>query len=126
MWFWRPQVALFVNEATLLPLPIPFAPAASVVERLPKAFAHAARQIGVDPRVELEAMSSYLLAKTASRSVIGIMNEFGHLAGAYHERRSNVDLNDLVSGWPALPAVPSSVDTPAPTETPRAPRLIMP
>jgi hypothetical protein len=32
--FWRPQVSLFVNEKTLLPMLIPFAPAASLLTRL--------------------------------------------------------------------------------------------
>lgn len=31
--FWRPQVALFVNESTLLPVLVPLAPAATVVDR---------------------------------------------------------------------------------------------
>jgi hypothetical protein len=30
---WRPQVALFVNETTLLPVLVPLAPAAGVVAR---------------------------------------------------------------------------------------------
>jgi hypothetical protein len=30
--FWRPQVALFVNEQTLLPVLMPFAPAVSTLE----------------------------------------------------------------------------------------------
>ena len=31
--FWRPQVALFVNERTLLPVLMPFGPGASTLER---------------------------------------------------------------------------------------------
>ena len=31
--FWRPQVALFVNEASRLPVFVPLAPAARVVDR---------------------------------------------------------------------------------------------
>jgi hypothetical protein len=37
--FWRPHVALFVNEPTLLPVVIAFAPAASVLDRFPAAAA---------------------------------------------------------------------------------------
>lgn len=36
--FWRPQVALFVNERTRLPVFVPLAPAKSVVDRLPAEF----------------------------------------------------------------------------------------
>jgi hypothetical protein len=32
-FFWRPQVALFVNESTLLPVLIPLAPATTVIAR---------------------------------------------------------------------------------------------
>lgn len=34
---WRPQVALFVNETTLLPVLMPLAPAASLLARFPAA-----------------------------------------------------------------------------------------
>jgi hypothetical protein len=37
--FWRPQVALFVNESTLLPVLMPLAPAAALTERFPPALA---------------------------------------------------------------------------------------
>lgn len=33
--FWKPQVALFVNEATLLPVLMPLAPGNSLAERFP-------------------------------------------------------------------------------------------
>jgi hypothetical protein len=36
--FWKPQVALFVNEATLLPVFMPFAPAATLIARFPTCF----------------------------------------------------------------------------------------
>jgi hypothetical protein len=35
--FWRPNVAQFVNEATLFPVLLPFAPATSLGERFPDA-----------------------------------------------------------------------------------------
>ena len=37
--FWRPQAALFVNEATLLPVLLPLAPAATVIDRFAPALA---------------------------------------------------------------------------------------
>ncbi len=37
--FWRPQSALFVNESILLPVLLPFAPAASVIDRFSAAMA---------------------------------------------------------------------------------------
>ena len=34
--FWKPHVALFVNETTLLPVLMPLAPAASLLARFPQ------------------------------------------------------------------------------------------
>ena len=50
-------------------------------------------------------MTSWTLAKTASRSVLGVMNEFAHLADNYRERREIIDLVEL-SLW--LAQVPCS------------------
>ncbi len=35
--FWRPQVAMFVSETTLLPVLVPFAPATTLIDRFPTA-----------------------------------------------------------------------------------------
>ncbi len=75
--FWRPQTALFVNERSLVLLPL--APAATVLDRFPAAFARVAAAIGVDRAVldvELATMQTHALAKTASRRVLGVMNDF--------------------------------------------------
>lgn len=81
--FWRPQVALFVNATTLLPVVTTFAPAANVLSRFPDALAAVLVALGVaQPVIEHEVAqaSETLLAKTNSRSVVGVMNEFVHLA----------------------------------------------
>jgi hypothetical protein len=86
--FWRPQVALFVNERTLLPVLVPFAPSASVLSRFPAALASAlvAHQV---PRpfieAEMAAMDEARLVKTTNRSVVGVMNEFAYLGSVYQE-----------------------------------------
>ena len=107
--YWRPQAAMFVNERCLLPVMVPFAPATLVVSRLPAAFADVAARIGVDGgalRRELDTMGEYVLAKTASRRVLGMMNDFSHLADAYREGRDSVPLLEL-SLW--LAQVPCSL-----------------
>jgi hypothetical protein len=43
-------------------------------------------------------MKEWVLAKTASRSVLGVMNEFCHLADNYRWRHDVIELND-VSLW---------------------------
>ena len=40
-WAWRPQVALFVSEATLFPILMPLAPAATLLARFPDGLAQA-------------------------------------------------------------------------------------
>jgi len=106
--FWRPQVALFVNAQTLFPVLVPLAPATSVVSRLPTAFGDLARRLGAGQasldRV-LAGMAELVLAKTASRSVLGVMNEFAHMADQYYSERRTIDLVD-VSMW--LAQVPCS------------------
>jgi hypothetical protein len=81
--FWRPQVAMFVNASTFVPVLVPLAPAAGLVTRFPAVMGEVLSALGVDPRfVESESMemSSAALAKTASRQVLGVMNEFAFMA----------------------------------------------
>jgi uncharacterized protein DUF6933 len=84
--FWRPQIGLFVNETTLLPVLMPLAPTASLLKRFPDHLAATLTAHGAPQAVisdELERMREHRLAKTASRSVVGVMNEFINLAHAY-------------------------------------------
>lgn len=86
--FWRPQVAMLVNQRTLLPVFLPLAPAATLVDRIPGAIANALRQQGVDESVvvaELAAMETVRIAPTNDRSVLGVMNEFVFQAGWHHD-----------------------------------------
>jgi hypothetical protein len=81
--FWRRQVALFVNATTFVPVFMPLAPAGGVLGRFPAAMADVMGALGVDPRfvhAETLEMSSVVLAKTASRQVLGVMNEFAFMA----------------------------------------------
>jgi len=93
--FWRPQVALFVSETTLLPVLVPFAPAATLIDRFPIALlaqlqAHEVRRSFTE--AELVEMEPRRLAKTASRSVLGVMNEFKYLADVYAKLDGESDL----------------------------------
>jgi len=109
VWFWRPQVAIFVEERSLLPVIVPFAPASSVIDRFPSAFEATAGALGIPSsavRRELATMDDRVLARTASRSVLGVMNEFGHLADNYRWRHEEIDLL-AVSLWLAqVPCTP--------------------
>jgi hypothetical protein len=84
---WRPrQVALLVSEARLLPVMMPMAPASTLLQRFPNHLAAVLRRLGVDETVtavECAGTVDYRVATTQSRSVLGSMNEFTHLANAY-------------------------------------------
>ena len=100
---WRPQVALFVNARTFLPILMPMAPAAGVVRRFPTALAAVLSALDVDPRfiaLEIAAMDHAVLAKTASRQVLGVMTEFTFMA-EHSFSTGHSDLGDLlgVSCW---------------------------
>ena len=77
--FWRPQVALFVNERTLLPLLVPHAPATTLLERFPEYLRLMLEILCVNPSfsaTERRAMNDGSYAKTANRQVLGVMNRF--------------------------------------------------
>lgn len=84
--FWKPHVALFVNESTLLPVLTPFAPAVSVVDRFREAVAVILGAHGINHSFierEVAEMTAHSLATTKNRSVVGVMNEFARLAAVY-------------------------------------------
>jgi hypothetical protein len=81
--FWRPQVAMFVNARTLLPVFVPLAPTATLFDRASAAIASVLQRHGVADDVvaaELAAMAEVRLAPTNDRSVLGVMNGFAAFA----------------------------------------------
>jgi len=106
---WKPQVALFVSEPALLPVLMPLAPAATLLARFPHQLspvltAHGTPQAVIDE--ELRQMRDYRLAKTANRSVVGIMNEFTFLANAYRGDTPAPDLLALAIRLATTPCGP--------------------
>jgi hypothetical protein len=107
--FWKPQVALFVNEPTLLPVLMPLAPAATLLARFPQQVATVLAAHGTPEAIigaELQQMRDRRLAKTASRSVVGIMNDFTRLAGTYRDNTREPDLLGLAMRLAATPCGP--------------------
>ncbi len=100
--FWRPQVALFVNERTLLPVLVPLAPAAMLLERFAESFQVMLESLGASPLFIAEerwAMNEGSFAKTANRQVLGVMNRF-EFELEYVRERYDADLLQL-SLWQA-------------------------
>ena len=107
---WRPrQVALFVSETTLLPVLMPLAPAASLLDRFPNQLAHVLARHQVDAATvagECIDTTDYRVVATASRSVVGSMNEFSLLADAHRQDDPEPDLLDLSIRLSTVPCGP--------------------
>lgn len=107
--FSKPHVALFVDERTLLPVLLPFAPAASVIDRFPSTLAATMHAHGVAAEFvadEIAQMSAHRLETTRNRSVIGTMNDFSYLVKAHVREDRALDLLDLslrLAGTPCGP-----------------------
>ena len=114
--FWKPQVALLVNERTLLPWLMPLAPASTVVKRFPPELATLLARHGADEAFianEVAAMNEISVAKTANRSVVGTMNEFAFLAEGYREYIGTTDLLVLSMRLADTPCSAIKYDSPA-------------
>ncbi len=112
---WRPQAALLVNERTLLPVLMPLAPAATLAARFPAHLAIVLNALGIDAQFiarEVEAMSLSSLAKTANRSIVGVMNEFAFLADGYRVYLETTDLLAVSIKLADTPCGPLKGDSP--------------
>ncbi len=107
--FWKPQVALFVNESTLLPVLMPLAPAVTVLDRFPLDVATIFEVHGVSRAFvahEVGEMAERRVPKTNNRSVVGIMNEFAYLASVYRDAGDGlVELSVRLAATPMRAAV---------------------
>ena len=112
--FWRPQVALLVNERTLLPVLMPLAPATELAKRFPEhlswvLLAHGAPHGLIEH--ELAAMHNFQYDKTANRSLVGMLTQFSYLAEGYRDYETT-DLRWLslkLSETPCSPLYKSSI-----------------
>lgn len=101
-WFgtvltWQPQAVLLVNTQTLLPVLVPLAPTATLLQRIPACVADALRSQGIDEQLvanEMASMSPVRIAPTNDRQMLGVMNELTFQA--QHARaRGDEDLRSL-------------------------------
>jgi hypothetical protein len=106
---WRPQVALLVNENTLLPVLMPLAPAATLLARAGEQIAAVLAAHHVPDTIideERRRMRDHRVGPTANRSIVGIMNEFSYLADAYRGQQVRPDLINLALRLAATPCGP--------------------
>jgi len=114
--FWQPQLALLVNERTLLPVLLPLAPAKTLTERIGPAVSQVLQMHGIDRDFimrEVAAMAEIEIAKTANRSVVGTMNEFAFQAEVYRDHRGMTDPLQLAMRLAEMPCGAIKGNSPA-------------
>ncbi len=114
--FWTPQVALLVNERTLLPVLMPLAPASTLQARFPRHLAAVLLELRASAQFiagEVDAMNESVVAKTANRKVLGSLNEFAFLADGYREYLESPDLLLLSLKLSETPCGPLKGNSPA-------------
>lgn len=107
--FWKPQLALFVHEETLLPVIMPLAPVGTLAERFPTHLAMVLNALEVDAEFiasKVAAMNQVRYAKTSNRRVLGIMNQFIYLAEGYRDYLETTDLLELTLKLAHVPCSP--------------------
>jgi uncharacterized protein DUF6933 len=107
--FWRPRVVLLVNEATLLPVLLPLAPARTLTGRLAEQIGTVLTTLDVPSAIidqEREHMRTAQLGVTANRSVVGVMTDFARLAEIHHDNDPTADLVALAVRLAATPCGP--------------------
>jgi hypothetical protein len=107
--------ALFVCARTLLPILVPLAPAAELAPRFPIYLFDVLSCLGMPPEFidkELAHMNQVRYAKTANRSVVGVMNQFVFMAegyGVYHDTQNLLALSLKLADVPCGPLYNGSI-----------------
>jgi hypothetical protein len=107
--FWKPQLALPVNEVTVLPVLMPLAAFSTLSARFPGELAVALARHGISRA----AIDREVAAMTVVRSVLGIMNEFSFLAEACRDDLETSDLLTLSMRLADTPCSPIKHNSPA-------------
>lgn len=106
---WRPGMALFVNEPTLLPVLVPLAPAKTLGPRFVDQLAvildaHGCPPAFIDAEIEHAGVQTW--AKTMNRSLVGMLVEFAFIADRHRQVRGTPDpiaLSIKLAGTPCSP-----------------------
>lgn len=113
--FSKPQVALFVNERTLLPVLMPLAPASSLIERFPQYLFKVLLSQGVSEsfmQQELNYLDEVIYCKSTNRSIIGILNMFTYHLESYqsiHYANDWYELSMMMADTPCGPLYKSTI-----------------
>ena len=92
--FLKPQLVLLVNERTLFPVVMPLAPASTLMKRFPDSLREILEARGIPAEFigfETGAMAEGRYAKTNSRSILAVMNDFVYHLKWRHDGRGITD-----------------------------------
>ncbi len=104
--FTRPQLVLCVSDRTLLPILVPAREGRLLVPRLRGAVAYMLRALGVaDAAVaaEQDAMMDAVIGKTASRQVLGSLNDFVWMLDSYRRTGTLLEVSLRLADTPCGP-----------------------
>jgi hypothetical protein len=107
------QLVLFVSERTLLPVVVPARPVGALLECVAGGLAAVLEGIGVDDvaiATEVGHMREVAVARTASRRVLGSMNDFAFNLGAHPRELS--DLTAMALWLARTPCGPIAMESP--------------
>ena len=108
----KQQLVLYVSEKTLLPVIVPAVDAKLLARRLPEALFDVLKALGITWSAidcEMREMQEAIVGRTASRSVLGMMNDF---AFAMPHRRRNESLTALALWLAETPCKPIDMNSP--------------
>jgi len=92
------RLMMFVSDRSLLPVIMPIRERQNLLINFQKRLSTHLMQLGIEERYvfdELDQMDEYVIAPTASPSVLGSMNDFTQNAKVYFKMRDNIRLLDL-------------------------------
>ncbi|MDP2343984.1 MAG: hypothetical protein Q8O67_23705 [Deltaproteobacteria bacterium] len=107
----RRQVVLTCSELTFLPVVVAARDIGSVVPRLRVGVAELLGEIGVDSvaiDAELTAMNPSAIGATASRVVLGVMNDFVHQLHASTDADTELEMSSRLARSPLGPLLMTS------------------
>jgi hypothetical protein len=110
------RLVLFVSEATFLPVVIPLEGPRTLVPRFRTALRHMLQALGVAAAVikqEIDPGGEVAIAPTASRKILGVMNDLAFLAKWELEHRPPADLLQLSLALGQVPSGPLKYVHPA-------------
>ncbi len=108
------HLVVALSERTLLPVIIEAAPGSTLPDRLRAGVGHVLRHLGIDDEAiagELAAMHDVAIAMTASKSILGSLNDFVHMFG-FHLDDGEANLLNISLKLAETPCSPFAYESP--------------